>query len=401
MTAGAAAPAAVTTRRVELDVLRIVLVLGLVLFHSALVFDTNDDFYVKNSETAELTGVAAGPIIVWAMPVLFAIAGIAARYSLRRRTPGQFARERLLRLGVPLLVITVLVTPVPQWIRARATEPDLGYLEFLPRFFDARLDVAEAPFFLTGEWFEFGHLWFVVLLLAWSLLLALLVAALPAAVVTPARDAVRRAADRVPALLLAPALAFALVGALLPLEEGYAAWNRWAYLLFFLAGYALLGDDALRAAHRRVTPLAAVAAFVAFGIGIVVFLGAGGQGLFLDASAAGMTFRALYAVTGWCTVLAILGALDRLAVRRAAREGSGSGRGAAALAYLGPIALPLYLLHQPIVVVFAALVVPLAWPPLLEFALIVVATFVVLFALVEVLRRIPATRVLLGMAARG
>lgn len=54
-----------TTRRSELDA---ILVLGLVLFHTALVFDTHDDFYVKDGQTAELIGILARPIIVWASP---------------------------------------------------------------------------------------------------------------------------------------------------------------------------------------------------------------------------------------------------------------------------------------------------------------------------------------------
>ena len=42
-------------RRGELDAVRALVVVGLVLFHAALVFDARDDFYVKNAETTELT----------------------------------------------------------------------------------------------------------------------------------------------------------------------------------------------------------------------------------------------------------------------------------------------------------------------------------------------------------
>ncbi len=212
-----------SARRTELDAVRTALVLGLILFHSALVFDTNDDFYVKNDETIELTGLAAGPIIVWAMPLLFAIAGIAARISLRRRAPGAFVRERLLRLGLPLLVITVLVTPLPQWIRALQTEPGLGYLEFLPCFFDVRTGWDAMPFVLTGEWFEYGHLWFVALLLVWALVLAALAALVPAPVRARIRGAVRAAIGRSAWTLLVPGALLALAVAWLPIEEGHAA----------------------------------------------------------------------------------------------------------------------------------------------------------------------------------
>jgi len=53
-------------------------VLGLAFFHAALVFDANDDFYVKNSETAEVTTWLAGLAVVWAMSALFLIAGLGS-----------------------------------------------------------------------------------------------------------------------------------------------------------------------------------------------------------------------------------------------------------------------------------------------------------------------------------
>ena len=169
---GAARP----ERRPELDAIRTLVVVGLVFFHSALVFDTRDDYYVKNAETTDATTIAAGLGVVWAMPMLFLIAGLGSWHSLRRRGPAGFAVERLLRLGVPLVFATLTIIPVPQWLRLRA-DPDYheSYLRFLPRFFDVRLDLAEFPFVVQGEHFEVGHLWFVVLLLAFALLLAPLV----------------------------------------------------------------------------------------------------------------------------------------------------------------------------------------------------------------------------------
>ena len=53
-------------------------VLGLAFFHAALVFDANDDFYVKNSETTEVTTWLAGLAVVWAMSALFLIAGLGS-----------------------------------------------------------------------------------------------------------------------------------------------------------------------------------------------------------------------------------------------------------------------------------------------------------------------------------
>src|SRR5690606_6386872 len=119
-------------RRVELDILRALVVLGLVFFHSALVFSPDDDFYVKNPQTTGAVTVLAGFGVVWAMPMLFLVAGLGARHSIRRRGPGGFARERLLRLGVPLVFATVVLCPLPQWLRLRAADP--GYDESYPGF---------------------------------------------------------------------------------------------------------------------------------------------------------------------------------------------------------------------------------------------------------------------------
>ncbi|WP_277994750.1 acyltransferase family protein [Streptomyces sp. GB4-14] len=125
-------PGAGSGRRGELDVLRALVVVGLVFFHSALVFSPDDDFYVKNATTTDAVTVLAGFGVVWAMPMLFLVAGLGARHSVRRRGPARFARERLLRLGVPLVFGTVVLCPLPQWLRLRAADP--AYDEPYPAF---------------------------------------------------------------------------------------------------------------------------------------------------------------------------------------------------------------------------------------------------------------------------
>src|SRR5690606_15391659 len=136
----------------ELDELRVLVVVGLIFFHAALVFAADDDFYVKDAHASQLPTILAGVGVVWAMPLLFLVAGISAAYSLRRRGARRFVVERLRRLGVPLVFATVVLAPLPQWLRQRAADPafDQSYPEFLPRFFDVRLRWSEFPFVLQG-----------------------------------------------------------------------------------------------------------------------------------------------------------------------------------------------------------------------------------------------------------
>ncbi|MEW2106701.1 acyltransferase [Streptomyces cellulosae] len=378
-------PGAGSGRRGELDVLRALVVVGLVFFHSALVFSPDDDFYVKDATTTDAVTVLAGFGVVWAMPMLFLVAGLGARHSVRRRGPARFARERLLRLGVPLVFGTVVLCPLPQWLRLRAADPayDEPYLAFWGRFLSVRPDPADFPFVLEGEHFETGHLWFVVLLLAFCLLLAPFATAL-----TGWADRAAVSVGRRSALLLLPALPLAAVNALLGMEEDYAGWNRWAYLLFFAYGFLLADDERVRVPTRR----AAVRVGV---LGVALFAGTApgfvaGDDPFTAWTPAALATRALFGAAGWCWVLAILGLLDR---RPRFRR-----RMPPFLAYLAVAALPLYVLHQPVVVACAYGTVGRSGPAGVKYAVIVAASLVTVVLLYELgVRRWAVTRWLFGM----
>jgi len=387
-------------RRGELDSLRILVVLGLVFFHAALVFDASDDFYVKNSETTGVITILIGLGVVWAMPLLFLVAGIGSWHSLRKRGPGRYAVERLLRLGVPLVFATLTIIPVPQWLRARSEQGyDGSYWQFLPRFFDVRFSLTDFPFVLRGEYFETGHLWFVVLLLTFALLLAAAVRRLPREWGRRAVDTLAAAAQR-PGVILLAALPIAVVNALLGLEEGLAGWNRWAYLLLFGYGFLLAADERFGAALRRHARPAAVLGVLAFGAASPGFI-SDGSDPFTGTDALSVISRVFFSVSGWCCLVAILGLLDR---RHSGKGHSGKGRSGEArgrlYAYLGAAALPIYVLHQPIVVAVAYQVVPWDAPIIVEYAVIVVVSLVLIFAAYDLLvRRTRVTRFLFGMRA--
>ncbi|WP_250007772.1 acyltransferase [Actinoplanes sp. M2I2] len=437
-------------RRPELDAIRLVVVLGLVFFHSGLVFDERDDFYVKNAQTTEAITWVAGLGVVWAMPALFLIAGLGSWHSLGRRGTGGFVRERLLRLGVPLVFATLTIVPVPQWLRLRSADPgyDESYPRFLLRFFDVHLSLSNFPFLVRGEDFETGHLWFVVLLLAFSLMLALVARWLPAARLS--------FVSRRGVFLILPAIPLVVIGALLGMEEAFAGWSRWAYLLFFLYGFVLAGDDHFRTAMRRDAKPAAIIGFVLFGASGLLLGTADGEP-FTDLTAHAVAARIVFAAAGWCWLVAILGLLDRgprptgpatsdrdspepgaatsdgrprepepvasehrprepepATSDRTIREPAASDRAPRepgpvigeppprkrrpVLAYLAAAALPLYILHQPIVVTVAYFAVQWSAPMAVKFLAIVVLSFAIMFAVHDLLvRRTAVTRFLFGM----
>ncbi|MEU1003118.1 MULTISPECIES: acyltransferase family protein [Streptomyces] len=393
-------PSGSSERRPELDAIRMLVVIGLIFFHSALVFATEGDFYVTNSETTEVVTVIAGFGVVWAMPLLFLISGLGAWHSLRRRGEGAFVAERLLRLGVPLLLATVVLNPLPQWLRQRSSDPDdkESYLDFLPHFFDVHVELDEFPFLIQGQYFETGHLWFVVLLLTFSLMLAPLPRRLP-------HEPARRALDRLAAatllrrgVLLIPALLFAAICAFVGMEEDYAGWHRWSYLLFFAAGFLLAADARLRTAMRREARLAAC-------LGVLLFIAAApgfttADDPFTQTTPSAVVSRALFGAAGWCLVVAVPGLLDRPGRRLPQGPETSADRTPRQRVhgYLAAAVLPLYVLHQPIVVAVAYVVVGWSAPIAVEYvALVAMSLALTLVAYELLVRRTRVTRFLFGM----
>lgn len=385
--------------RSELDAIRLLVVVGLVFFHAGLVFDSRDDFYVKNDQTTEATTIAAGLAVVWAMPMLFFIAGLGARVSLGHRSVRDFMAARALRLGVPLLVAILTIVPIPPWLRLRTEEPERHetYWQFLPAFFNVHLDLADFPFIIDGRYFETGHLWFVVLLLTFSLMLAAGVAWAPRG---PAREAVctfARIARRRRGGILIPALPLAGLSVVLGLEEDLAGWSRWAYLAFFLLGFATAADDRFRLAMRRDAVVAAV-------LGLALFTASAPAFMSLDDPFTSMTplamwGRLVFGAAGWCWVVAILGLLDRRRGRSLV-HGSSAGRPErrAFYGFLLAAALPIYVLHQPIVVSVAYWVVTWEGSMATKYVVIVLLSFAAILVAHGLLVRITAvTGRLLGL----
>lgn len=113
-----------TQRRRDLDLLRIGLVFGLVFFHTARIFDTLPlPEGVKNDNTSELVTLVVVCFALWAMPLMFVIAGFSIRHSLQKRNTAAFLRDRVQHLLIPLLFGVLVVVPPQVYVNLRQADP--------------------------------------------------------------------------------------------------------------------------------------------------------------------------------------------------------------------------------------------------------------------------------------
>src|SRR5215472_12449980 len=161
-------------RRPELDVMRALVVAGLVVFHSAMVFGTS--WFVNAPRPSIGFDVFLVWGSLWGMPLLFLVSGMGVRYAMRSRSAWAFATERLGRLGIPFLTGLVLLVP-PMFYLEHLAHP--GFHQPYWRFWLAFLNVPAIARGLLprGNWtsggvgFDPAHLWFLYVLLVFSLAL--------------------------------------------------------------------------------------------------------------------------------------------------------------------------------------------------------------------------------------
>jgi glucan biosynthesis protein C len=402
----------VADRRPEFDVMRAFVVAGLVVFHSAVVFASGASWFVKDPwPAAGFTELLLWGSL-WGMPLLFLVSGMGARYAMRTRAPAAFARERLARLGVPFAAGLVVLVP-PMFYLGRLAQP--AFHEPYWRFWLSFLNVPALTRGLlpSGSWtpggaeFDPAHLWFLYVLLVFSIALLPLLAYLHSPRGGPLTGRLAGTAERHgTVVVLAAAIPLMVVEAVFGPDVNTGGWERTAYVFPFLYGFLIASDPRFEAALRR-SRWPAVAVACAATAALVTWAGAlGGSGAGLSAVPAG--WSALQGLAGWAWIAAIMGFARSLTAPH--RPGRGTGTGGAGTTggrlprtarYASEAVLPFYLLHEPVIVAAAWLIVRWHAPVPGKYAALVVVSFAVTLVLYEALvRRFRVTRLLCGMKPR-
>jgi glucans biosynthesis protein C len=382
-----------------LDWLRVIII-GMVFFgHSIMPFSGAPWLITADAR------LRFGPLLAavgnqFAMPVMFLIAGAGAYFSLRKRASARFARERLLRLGLPYLLFTLLLSPIQAYYAARNAGTYGGpfFPDFLPRFFNldgfVRFDLS----FLGHYGY---HLWFLGFLLFFSLASLPVISYLKGAAGQRLTENCADIGARRGGLLLL-FLPFALLQVILfPLFPQYQGWANTAFWgSFFILGYLFYANPRFVAPLRRDWKIwASAAAVTTLAMAVIALLGllrisplinavrdnpglieqilaSPGDairkaGLIAPLILSYLSMALLFNYNAWSLGLLVMaiGMIWLNFENRTLKLTSGPS-------------MPFYIFHHPVIVVLGYYIVQLSWAALPEFLLLAATAFVMSCAVV-------------------
>jgi glucans biosynthesis protein C len=334
-----------SARRYDFDWLKVIATFAVFIFHYLRFFDLGA-WHVKNNQLDGISTILAGLLLQWIIPLFFLLSGTSIYFALKSRTAGQFLRERSIRLLIPLLFGIFILSP-PQVYLERLSNPDRGvapwnggqfsgsFWNFIPHYF-------QGWYLFGGNFAWMGiHLWYLLVLFLFSLLLLPLFLAIK-------QGKGRKLINTWGSVLEQPIVIFLLSLPIVILESGLdpatfgvraaGGWNFFTYLMLLLFGYLIVVDRRIeQRIDRQFTPALRIAVFTT-PLLLIYFrdLFTGGGWAYVSLEYTLMT--ALRSFNSWCWIIAFLG-LSRKFLNFNHR----------ALRYLSESSLPFYMLHQPII----------------------------------------------------
>ncbi|MEM1380062.1 MAG: acyltransferase family protein [Pseudomonadota bacterium] len=379
-------PTASGSRLYALDWLRVIAFGLLILYHIGMFF-VPSDWHLKTAAPVEALEYPMSLLNAWRLGLLFFISGVAMRFLLDKQGADQFAGSRTYRL-LPVILFGMIVIVAPQTYFELRQADAIGadYLAFWARY----LSEVEINGITVPTW---NHLWYVVYLFVYALLLA----AFARPLTSLGNSRVGRGFERAwqglggaVLLLILPAMPFILFRfALDPYFETThnLIWD-WAtharsITIFLIGFYAAKSAAFWRAVQGT---------WIAAGLLSVVYAGLLAVVWRVDASVweDGAWFvwpiRLLRIFYGWWAIVFLLGAAQRFLSSDGPR-----------LRYLNEAVFPLYIFHQTLTVAAGYWVSTQTLPLVFEFGVLLVVTVGGSLIGVELAKRTGPLRLLFGL----
>lgn len=370
----------VTSRRADVDHLRVLALALLIIYHVLLIYTGREFWRVSSVHHGYWADYLLNVLTPWRMSLVFLIGGIAVRFMLSRPSFAAFARERAARLLTAFVFAIVVLVPPQRFVRLdeMGDPAQHDYLRYL---------LHEAPFAVSAFGVhvpQFAHAWFLPYLFAYSLLIGVL-------------------------WWGAPKLFAAIQRGIESVHAGVWVAGTMAWFTFLeLAGLQNQQGDHLfftdTQAHLKFLPLFIFGVMIGKSDKFSRQLDALKYPLWGAAAALMLTSCALE----WMFLHNELGAAPWLGTRGLyggamlfsvlAFGHWALSRPTAASRYAADAILPIYLMHQTALIVTADMIVSRGWPLHIEaFTLIAATTLLPLTAYHFLVRRTPILRFLFGL----
>ncbi len=378
-----------SNRQTYLDWLRLFAIIGVLLFHSAMPFASEEVWHIKNKETSNLFLEFNFFLSRFRMPLLFFISGAVCFFMLKNRNAGQFIGLRFRRLFIPLIFGMLIIVP-PQIYLERVNQGfSGGFLDFYPSIF-------------RGEAYPAGntswhHLWFVLYLFIYDLI------AVPFFlwIMTDKSPRFRAfinwlsAGTRIYLLMIPALLAYVLLLNRFPqtnnLIQDWAMFLYW--FSFVLVGFLVISQKKLIDSIERNRRTSLTIAFIGFiAINYLRWNGLEPWDNLTNWRSHPLTaiYRSGFVMLAYAAVFGLVG-YGKKYLNRPSRI----------LEYANPAVYPFYILHQTVIVILAFYVVQVNESILSKYLFIAGGTLLISLGLYHlVIMRISILRFLFGMKGK-
>lgn len=367
-------------RRLDIDWLRIILILCVFFFHSHRFFN-GEDWHVINSTSGRFSSILISSMYPWMMPTIMVLSAASIVYSLGSRSTGRFIVDKVKRLLIPLL-FGIFVLAFPQVYLERFSHGAFvgSLFQFFPRFFDGMYGFG-------GNFAWMGlHLWYLLVLFVYTLIFLPLFLALRTrigAALTRGFAWLFSKPGMIYLLVILPTITIEMVSEDSPFGmTGFGGVSLASYVVYFLLGFLIFSDERLQRAIIRQRWISLILCTFLF-----VMRGRHSLGIDIPWGQAFEDVVPLESGFAWTAILTILGMGMRY-LKADTRF----------LRYANEAVLPFYMLHQTVLILIGYFVVQQPWSILVKWLVITPLSLATILLVYEfAVRRVNALRFLFGM----
>lgn len=358
-----------------LDWLRFIAISAIVLYHVFLIFTLlqGDASLIVNDQQSSILTALAIIIPLLALPLLFFVSGASTQLSLNGRTKTEYIKNRVKRLLVPFLVGIITIVPFQYYFSylQRAT-----YNRFI-EYYSFTFPFSPRIFVLYGS-----HLWFLAYLFLFSLLALLLVNHIKK---IPLEKICKFKGSML--LLVIPLIFTQILRLADPKIFGWGDFMSW--LIIFIYGIVLFSNKKILDYIERDWVISLFTGIVSV-IAILTIYFTGYFNTWLENPVFSSLFLLtvlFYSTLIWSSVIVLIYLSKKFLQSPLLKEVREAG-------------LPIYILHQPVIIAVGYYVVQWSIHLLLKLIIIGLAAVILTPALYLIVRRIKILRVLFGMKTK-